>query len=323
MTELHLTDYKNQPTYGATRDGFGQGLLEAAQENHQIVGLCADLTESTRMNYFKEAFPERFIEVGVAEENLLGLAAGFALAGKIPFAASYAAFGLYNAFGVLRTTVCYSNLNVKLIGGHAGLSIGQDGATHQALEDLALARVLPNLTVVVPCDLEEARKATHALAAHRGPAYLRTTKYETLTITSKETAFKLGKALVLKPGEDATIIACGTMVAEALLAAETLEKQGISTQVMNLHTIKPLDTQAILKAAQTTRAIVTVEEHQVHGGLGGAVAEVLAQSRTATTLTIMGVQDQFGESGTPQELLEKHGLTQAQIVATVKAALKT
>lgn len=316
--------------YLSTRDGFGIGLVEAAHRNPQVVGLCADLTESTKMDAFAKTFPERFVEVGVAEQNLAGLAAGMALAGKIPFAASYACFHPANSWGVIRTSICYSNLNVKIVGGHGGLVTGADGATHQSLEDIALMRVLPNMTVVVPCDKEEARKATLALAATTGPAYLRTSKYETPAITDTETPFTLGKALTLINGTDVTLIACGVMVAEACIAAYNLIQDGKSVRLINMHTIKPIDKEAILKAAQDTKAIITIEDHQVHGGLGSAVAEVLAQAHTAgkvlpatklAPLKIMGVEDQFGESGTAAELLEKHKLSAHHIVKAVQELL--
>jgi transketolase len=307
--DLHMSEQKKQ----ATRDGFGQGLLAAAQADSRVVGLCADLTESTRMLAFAQAFPERFVQVGVAEQNLAGLAAGFALAGKIPFAASYACFHPANSWGVIRTSICYSNLNVKIIGGHAGLVTGADGATHQSLEDIALMRVLPNMTVVVPCDAEEASKATRALAQHLGPAYLRTNKFDIAAITQAETPFTLGKALTLRQGSDATIIACGSVVTQALQAAELLTEKNRSIRVLNMHTIKPLDWESVLLAARETKAILTVEDHQIYGGLGSAVAEVLAQSRVRTPFKILGVVDTFGQSGQATELLKAYKLDGASI----------
>lgn len=304
-----------------TRDGFGQGLLEAAEADPTIVGLCADLTESTRMNYFAKRFPDRFIQVGVAEQNLAGLAAGFALAGKIPFAASYACFHPANSWGVIRTSICYSNLNVKIIGGHAGLSTGEDGATHQSLEDIATMRVLPNMTVIVPADGEEARKATLAAAKHVGPVYLRTSKFESGNITSAHTPFDIGKAIFLKPGNDVTIIACGVMVARALQAAIELERHGISAAVVNMHTIKPLDTQAIDFALNRSPYIVTLEDHQIIGGLGSAIAEYLAQSSTRSQICIVGVNDSFGQSGKSTELLDHYGLSIAKIVSRVRTLI--
>ncbi len=305
----------------STRDGFGQGLVEAARAYPSIVGLCADLTESTRMEAFAQAFPERFIQVGVAEQNLAGLAAGMALAGKVPFAASYACFHPANSWGVIRTSICYSNLNVKIVGGHAGLVTGADGATHQSLEDIATMRVLPNMTVVVPCDAEEARKATWTLAKHVGPAYLRTNKYDIEPITTLETPFQIGKAVTLREGTDVTLISCGSTVSEAVKAAVQLEQKNISVRLINMHTIKPIDSEAIMQAARETKAIITVEDHQVIGGLGSAVAEVLAQAGGSVPFKVLGVQDQFGESGTAQELLEKHGLTAPQIIQQLEQLL--
>lgn len=306
----------------STRDGFGQGLLELGEHNPQVVGLCADLTESMRMQQFAEKYPDRFIQLGVAEQNLAGVAAGCALAGQIPFAASYACFHPANSWGVIRTSICYSNLNVKIIGGHAGLTTGPDGATHQSLEDIATMRVLPNMTVVVPADAEEARKATLALAAHTGPAYLRVSKYDTPALTTTETPFTIGKAVELHAGTDITFIACGAAVYQASLAVAELQNQGISAQLLNMHTIKPLDTEAVFQAAQTTGHLITIEDHQAAGGLGSAVAEALAQSPYHPKFQIMGVQDTFGESGKSDELLAKHGIDAAAIVSSAKKMLQ-
>lgn len=306
----------------ATRDGFGQGLLEAAQENEAVVGLCADLTESTRMNLFAEQYPKRFIELGVAEQNLAGVAAGFALTGKVPFAASYACFHPANSWGVIRTSICYSNLNVKLVGGHAGLSTGEDGATHQSLEDIATMRVLPNMTVIVPADYEEARKATIAAAQLYGPVYLRTAKFATGAITTPETPFDIGKAVLLRQGTDITLIACGVMVERALQAAEELEHQGIQAAVLNMHTIKPLDTSAIAFALERSPLIVSIEDHQQIGGLGSAITEYLAQQEKPHQLKIMGVKDKFGESGKADELLSKYNLSVQRISEQTKQLLK-
>lgn len=297
---------------GTTRDGFGIALKEVGEDNVGPVVLCADLSESTRVHWFREAFPDRFIETGVAEENMVGVAAGLALAGKIPVASSYATFSPGNSWGPLRSSICYTNANVKLAGGHAGFSAGPDGATHQGLEDIALTRVLPNMTVVVPADQEEARKATHAIIKHKGPCYIRLGKSK-IPHTSTSGEFEIGKAVVMKPGTDVTLIACGTMIWRALKAAETLEKKNISARVINMHTIKPLDTEAVDKAAKETKAIVTIEEHQVAGGLGSAVAEHLASAQNRPPMKIMGVEDSFGESGTDEELIVKHKLTPKDI----------
>jgi transketolase len=305
---------------GTTRDGFGLGLVEAAKANSQVVGLCADLGESMRMDAFKSKFPDRYIEVGVAEQNLAGVAAGLALGGKIPFMSSYAVFSPGNSWGVIRSSICYSNLNVKIVGGHAGLTTGPDGATHQALEDLALMQVLPNMTVVVPADQEEARSATLALARHRGPAYLRVGKFET-PHTTAGSDFQIGKAKTIRTGSDICLIACGTMVAQALWAAKELSSHQIEAEVINMHTIKPIDTAAILSAASLYKHIVTIEEHQKFGGLGSSVAQVLAQAPTSCQLHIMGVNDSFGQSGQPQELLEHYGLGVENVVGLVRQLL--
>lgn len=310
------------PTLDTTRDGFGIGLKELGASNPRVVGLSADLTESTRMQWFASAYPERFIQMGVAEENMLGVAAGLALQGKIPFASSYACFGPANGWGVIRTAICYSNLGVVVVGGHAGLGTGPDGATHQALEDIAIMRVLPNMTVVVPADKEEARKATHALANLGSPAYLRTSKDPNPTLTTTKTPFEIGKGLVLEQGDDVAIIACGPMVSRALQAAQFLKKQGIKTTIINMHTIKPLDEALVKELTTTVKALVTVEDHQLTGGLGAAVAEVLAALPQHPPLIRMGVQDVFGQSGTAAELYRLHKLTTRDIVQTVKKLLE-
>lgn len=297
-----------------TRDGFGLGLQEAGRLDSAVVGVCADLTESTRMLPFATEFPDRFIQVGVAEQNLAGVAAGLALAGKIPFAASYACFHPANSWGVIRTSICYSNLNVKIVGGHAGLSTGEDGATHQSLEDIATMRVLPNMTVIVPADGEEARKATIAAARHNGPVYLRTSKFEVPMTTSEETPFDIGKAILLRTGTDITLVACGVMVHRALQAAEELERQGIQAAVLNMHTIKPLDTTSLEFALERSPLFLTLEDHQVSGGLGSAVAEFLSQHHLPSILKIMGVENTFGQSGKGAELLDHYGLSVTNIV---------
>lgn len=295
-----------------TRNGFGEELALLGASNENIVALSADLTESTRVHLFKEKFPERFFQVGVAEQNMIGIAAGLALEGKIAFAASYAVFSPGRSWDQVRVSVCYSNLNVKIIGGHAGLSVGPDGATHQALEDIAITRVLPNMKVIVPADYEQAKKATRAIALDASPTYLRLGRAGFPNFTLPDTEFELGKANVYKEGTDVTIIACGIMVHEALLAAKMLELKGISAEVINVHTIKPLDTQTIIKSAQKTKKVITVEEHQISGGLGGAVSECLSE-HYPVPIKRLGVADSFGESAEPQELLEKFGLTKENI----------
>lgn len=300
-----------------TRDGFGTALVQAAQKNKAVVALTADLRESMKLDAFAEQFPDRFFEMGVAEENMVGVAAGLALAGKIPVTCSYAVFSPQNTMGPLRASVCYSKTNVKIIGGHAGISTGPDGATHQALEDIAQMRSLPNMVVVVPADYYEAQKATHAIIEHNGPAYLRVGKYPTKDVTTQSDVFELGRASVLKEGNTVTIIACGTMVAQALDAAQILESHNISVQVINMHTIKPFDRFAILETAQKVQLIITMEEHQVIGGLGSAVAEVLSELPHHAPLHRVGMLDTFGESGDADDLLQKYGLTAQAVVEFV------
>jgi len=299
------------------RDGYGHGLLELGVTNEQVVVLDADLAKSTRSDWFANKFPERFFDIGIAEQDMIGTAAGFALGGKIPFATTYGVFVTGRAWDQIRTTVCYSNLNVKIAGAHGGISVGPDGATHQALEDIALMRVLPNMQVVVPCDAIEAKKATIAAAGVNGPFYLRFAREATPVFTEENDFFEIGMANVLKEGSDVTIIACGPIVYEALLASAELADQGISAQVINMHTIKPLDEATILKAAQETGAFVTAEEHQVAGGLGSAVTEFLIKN-CPIPLEMVGIQDTFGESGTPEELTIKYGLMAKDIVLAVK-----
>lgn len=312
-----LTTISTDSPRGSIRDGFGKALAELGTENEQVVAVSADLTESTRLNYFKEAFPKRFVQVGVAEQNLIGVAAGLAMVGKIPFAASFAVFNPGRSWDQIRVSVCYSNLNVKVVGGHAGITVGPDGATHQALEDIAITRVLPNMTVVIPCDENQAAAATKAVAKHVGPCYLRLSRATPVTITSPETPFEIGKAQLLKEGTDITLIATGIMVEHALVAAQELQKNhSISAEVINMHTIKPLDKQALLRTAKKTGKVITLEEHQQIGGLGSAVAEFLSQEYPVP-IKIIGIDDTFGESGTSDELLSKYGLNNAQIMKQI------
>jgi len=278
------------------------------------VALCADLTESTKMNEFAAAFPERFVEMGVAEQNLVTTAAGMALAGKTPFVSSYAAFSPGRNWEQIRTTVCLNQTNVKVVGSHAGVSVGPDGATHQMLEDIALMRVLPHMIVVAPADSIEAAKATIALAHMKGPAYIRLAREKTPVITTEDTPFSLSRAQVLRSGTDLTIVACGTMVYQALMAAYLLEQHGIEAEVINAAVIKPLDAVTITSSARKTGAVITAEEHQIAGGLGGAVAEALADHHPVPMVRV-GMTDRFGESGAPDELLEHFGLTAKHIAA--------
>ena len=304
-----MSDQKKLPT----RNGYGDALMELGQSNANVVVLTADLAESLRVQTFQEKYPDRFFDVGVAEQNMMGIAAGLALTGKIPFVSSYAVFSPGRSWDQFRVSVCYSQANVKVAGGHTGLSVGPDGATHQALEDLAITRCLPNLTILVPVDAEEARKATLAAASHQGPVYIRLSREPTDSLTTTATPFEIGKAYVMRPGKDLTFIVCGTLMQEALRAADQLATQGISAEVINNHTLKPLDEKTLLTSLQKTGAAVTIEEHQLMGGMGGAVAEMLAQN-LPVPLEMIGMHDHFGESGTPSELLEKYGMTAPSIV---------
>jgi transketolase len=302
------------------RDGFGEGLIELGKEDPRVVVLGADLSDSTRALWFKEKYPERFFSFGIAEQNMLGAAAGLSMGGKIPFVCTYGVFLSGRAWDQIRTTICYSNLNVKMGGAHGGISVGPDGATHQALEDCALLRVLPGMTLVVPCDYHETKKATIAIGKMYGPAYIRFGREKTPVITTPETPFELGKAVVFREGVDLTLIANGYMMSQCLLAAEELAKDGISARVINLHTLKPLDRETIVRAARETGAIVTAEEHQLIGGLGAAVAEVVA-AECPVPVAMIGINDTFGESGSPEELLELHGLAAGNVAETARKLL--
>lgn len=300
-----------------TRDGYGEGVVEAGHKNPNVVVLCADLTESTRSQWFQEQFPERFVQIGVAEQNLVTVASGMAAVGKIPFASSYATFSPGRNWEQIRTTIAYNYRPVKIVGAHAGISVGPDGATHQALEDIALMRALPNMTVLVPCDYVEARKATLAAVDRPGPVYLRLGREKTPVFTTGETPFEIGKAEIFRMGADVTIIACGSLVYQALLAAEELAKDGIEAEVINSPSIKPLDVDTIVTSATKTARVVTAEEHQVTGGLGGAVAEVLGE-KYPVPMRRIGVQDRFGQSGKADELMKEYGLDADAIVHAAK-----
>jgi transketolase len=307
------------------RKGFGKGLLKAGEQNENVVALCADLTESTQMNLFADRFPERFVEMGVAEQDLVTVSSGMSAMGKIPFCSSYAMFSPGRNWEQIRTTITYNNRKVVIVGSHAGISVGPDGGTHQALEDIALTRVLPNLDVVSPCDAIEAEKATIALSKTARPAYLRLAREKTPIITTEETPFEIGKAEIYWMPDiglaQVGIIATGGLLYRALLAAKELEGKGIKTKVMNLTTIKPIDTEAVVALAKETKAIVTVEEHQIAGGMGSAVSEVLAQNYPAP-VEFIGVQDLYGQSGTPDELIEHYGMGVSHIVKAVEKVLK-
>ncbi len=304
-----------------TRDGFGKELVELGKTNPKIVVLSGDLEDATRAEYFKKAFPGRFFNLGIAEQDVVGTAAGLSLTGFIPFACSFAVFLTNRAYDMLRLDVCYNNCNVKVVCSHAGMTVGEDGASAQCLEDFAIMRVLPNIKVICPVDAIEARKATRAIAAEEGPMYMRTGRAPFPVITKESDSFVIGKANVLRSGKDVTIIGCGVMVSEALQAAEILTKEGIEAKVVNMHTIKPIDQDMIIQSAKETGAIVTAEEHQIHGGLGSAVAEVVTQ-KYPVPMEMVAVQDTFGETGSPQELLKAYHLKDVDIVAAVKKVIK-
>lgn len=302
------------------RDGYGEALLELCEKGENIMVLDADVAKSTRTVWIRDKYPEYFIDMGIAEQDMVGTAAGLALSGVTPFASTYCVFLSGRAFDQIRTTVCYNNLNVKLGGAHAGISVGPDGATHQSLEDIALMRALPNMTVIAPCDSEETRKAALAIAAKQGPCFVRFGREAVPVVTDKDTPFEIGKARLCREGKDVTVIACGAMVYEAQLASDELKEEGISVRVLDMHTIKPLDADAVIAAAKETGAIVTAEEHQMAGGLGSAVAECLALNFPAP-LEMVAVHDSFGESGKPEELMNKYKLNKDAIIEQIKAVI--
>ena len=316
MAEMHLKHDWNEKE--PIRKGFGRGLLEAGQADKNVVAACADLTESTQMHFFAQEFPDRFIEVGVAEQNLVTMAAGLAAMGKIPFVSSYAAFSPGRNWEQIRTTIALNDRPVKIIGSHAGVSVGPDGATHQMLEDIALMRALPNMVVIAPCDSIEAEKATLAMAKDKRPNYMRLAREATPIFTSVHTPFEIGKAYIFRAGVDISIIATGTMTYQAMEAAKLLSQKDISAEVVHISTIKPLDEEVILNSAGKTRHVLTTEEAQIAGGLGGAVAELLGE-KMPTAMLRVGMKDRFGESGEPDELL-KHFELDAEAIA--KAARK-
>lgn len=312
-----------KPEMKATRDGYGEGLVLAGKENKDIVVLCADLTDSTRSIMFQKEFPERFIEIGIAEQNMAGIAAGLAVSGKIPFISTYAVFCPGRNWDQIRVNVCYNNANVKLTGAHSGVSVGPDGATHQALEDIAITRCLPNMIVIAPCDAIETKKATLAASKIKGPVYLRFAREKTAIITSEETPFEIGKAEIFYEPENpqAAIIACGPLVYKSLIAAKELKEEGIAAVVVNNPTIKPMDEKTIIEAVKKCGAVVTVEDHQIMGGMGSAVAEILAKNEPVPQ-EFVGMPDSFGESGSPSELLEKYGMEVKHIKEAIKKVIK-
>lgn len=318
VPNLRAKDIMQEPI----RAGFGRGLVTAGQNNTDVVAACADLTDSTKMGDFAKTFPERFIEIGIGEQNLVTIGAGLAAGGKIPFVSSYAAFSPGRNWEQIRTTICLNDRPVKIIGSHAGVSVGPDGATHQMLEDIALMRVLPNMVVLAPCDSVEAEKATLAMAADKRPNYMRLAREKTPVLTTKATPFEIGPAYVFHQGSDVTIIATGTMTYQAMVAAEVLKKDGISAEVVHVPTIKPLDIKTILASVEKTGAVITAEEAQVNGGLGGAIAELLSEE-LPTPLIRIGMRDRFGESGMPTELIEHFGLTSTHIAMAAHQLMET
>lgn len=314
-----MTDAEKKPK--ATRDAYGEALLELGKSRPDIVALDADLSGSTKTNKFAKEFPDRFFNMGIAEQDMIGTAAGFALTGKVPFASTFAVFETGRAWDQIRLTVCYSNTNVKLVATHSGITVGEDGASHQALEDITLMRALPNMTVIVPADAAETKSVIDTVADHKGPVYVRLGRAKVPYVMPDDYKFEMGKAFVFSMGSDVNIIASGIMVGIALNAAKTLSGEGIDTGVINMSTIKPLDGETLLSAAKASKLIVTAEEHSIIGGLGGAVSEFLSENCPVPVKRI-GTQDVFGCSGAPDELLKLHGMTAENIVETVKNSLK-
>ena len=302
-----------------TRSGFGAGLYEIGLQNSDVVALCADLTGSLKMNAFQDKFPKRFFQMGIAEANMMGMAAGLATAGKIPFTGTFANFSTGRVYDQIRQSIAYSHKNVKICASHAGLTLGEDGATHQILEDIGLMKMLPGMVVINPCDYNQTKAATMAIADHYGPVYLRFGRPKWPIFTNPD-SFEIGKALHMREGKDVTIFATGHLVWNSLEAAKALEEQGISAEVINIHTIKPLDNEAILDAVATTKCVVTAEEHQMNGGLGDSICQLLSRN-LPTPVEMVAVNDSFGESGKPSELLDKYGLGVKDVIAAAKRAI--
>ncbi|NFF82433.1 transketolase family protein [Clostridium botulinum] len=305
----------------ATRESYGMALVELGRENEKVVVLDADLSKSTKTNGFKEEFKDRFFNAGIAEQNLMGMAAGFANVGNIPFASTFAVFATGRAFEIIRNSICYPKVNVKIAATHAGITVGEDGGSHQSVEDIALMNSLPNMTVIVPADHREAMAATKAAAEFNGPVYLRFGRCNTEDIFDDNYKFEIGKGVEVRDGNDVTIIATGMMVQKAIEASKELETQGIKARVINISTIKPIDREIVLKAAKETKGIVTAEEHSIIGGLGAMVSQVVS-SECPTLIKMVGIKDTFGESGTPDELMKKYNLTSEEIIKEVKSILK-
>jgi transketolase len=304
-----------------TRSGFGAGLLELGRTNEQVVGLCADLMGSLKMDAFAKAFPERFFQIGVAEANMMGIAAGLTIGGKIPVTGTFANFSTGRVYDQIRQSIAYSGKNVKICASHAGVTLGEDGATHQILEDIGLMRMLPGMTVIVPCDHNQTKAATIAIAGHEGPVYLRFGRPKWPVFTAPDRPFTIGRADVMVEGRDVSIFACGHLVWKALKAAEELGKRGVHAEVINVHTIKPLDVDAVLMSVAKTRCAVTAEEHNMHGGLGDAIAHVLTLHQP-TPQEFVATRDTFGESGTPDQLMKKYGLDTPDVISAVERVMK-
>ena len=303
-----------------TRSGFGAGLTELGRKNPDVVALCADLTGSLKMNDFQDENPERFFQIGIAEANMIGIAAGMTIGGKIPFTGTFANFSTSRVYDQIRQSVAYSGKNVKICASHAGITLGEDGATHQVLEDIGMMKMLPHMVVINPCDYNQTKAATIAIADYVGPVYLRFGRPKVPNFTSSDQKFEIGKALHLKEGNDVTIFATGHLVWEALEAAKTLDEEGISAEVINLHTIKPLDNEAILKSVKNTKCVVTAEEHMLNGGLGDSIAQLLSR-KNPTPIEMVGMDDSFGESGPPMKLMEKYGIDRNAIVESAKKVI--
>jgi len=314
MKKFEITAQKD------TRSGFGAGLLEAARLDERIVGLCADLTGSLMMDAFQKEFPHRFFQAGIAEANMMGLAAGLATGGKIPFTGTFANFSTGRVYDQIRQSIAYSDKNVKICASHAGLTLGEDGATHQILEDLGLMKMLPGMTVINPCDYNQTKAATLAIAKHHGPVYLRFGRPKWPVFTPENQVFEIGKALMLNEGTDVSIFATGHLVWKAIQVGEALAEKGISAEIINIHTIKPLDAEAVLNSARKTRCVVTAEEHQINGGLGDSIAQLLSRN-LPTPIEMVAVMDSFGESGKPEELLTKYHLDTSDVVAAAERAM--
>lgn len=315
MKEFQQYDTKD------TRSGFGEGLKNLGDKNPDIVALCADLTGSLKMNAFQDAYPDRFFQAGIAEANMMGMAAGMTIGGKIPFTGTFANFSTGRVYDQIRQSIAYSNKNVKICASHAGLTLGEDGATHQILEDMGMMKMLPNMTVISPCDFMQTKQATEAIAEHEGPVYLRFGRPKVPVFIPEDMPFEIGKAQVLHEGQDVTIIATGHLVWEALEAGRKLLELGINPEIINIHTIKPLDEESIIQSVDKTKCVVTAEEHMINGGLGESVAGVLARNNPAP-IEFVGVNDTFGESGKPYELLEKYGLNADAIIAAVQRVVE-